>query len=117
MRATLSAANPLSVYSSTTLTVIVACLHYLLSYIARQFTEVYAGLGAELPFITQVVLGDGLYYWIVPIGVAGSFALHHWGYLSRKHVLLTASLGTVLSIFASIFGLYLPVVQLGAVVQ
>ena len=97
--------------------VVVGLLHYLLSNVAVQFGEVFEGFGAELPLLTQMLLPGSLYYWIIPIVIALCFALHHAGLLSKVQVLFVTSAGTVLSIVTCITGLYLPIFQLGAVIQ
>ena len=108
--------NTLSVYTSATFTLIIAVLHALLSSVALQFQDVYDSFGAELPWLTRMMLSGSLYYWLVPVVLGSCYCLHHLGYLSRAMVLLITSVGTISSMFLCIAGLYLPVFQLGAVV-
>lgn len=107
----------LSIYTSIAFTLIVAWVHYFLSSkVASQFEDVFDGFGAELPWLTNLMLPDAPYYWLAPIIIVLLHIAHHSGYLSRPMVLLASSVGTVASIVLCLIGLYLPIFQLGAVV-
>jgi len=109
--------NTLSIYSSASFTIVVGAIHYSLSRVATQFNDVFEGFGADLPWLTNIMLPDSLYYWLVPLSFGICYIVHHLGFLSRPAVLLVSSVGTILSISLCIVGLYLPIFQLGAVVS
>jgi type II secretory pathway component PulF len=88
-----------------------------MSYVANLLADVFLEAGAELPWVTEFLIQESLYYWIVPLGVACSFAAHHLGYLSRAHALLIGSVGTITSSVVCVIALYMPIFQLGALVQ
>ena len=107
----------LPVYASVLITAIVGLLHYQFATgIAPQFEDVFAGYGTDLPWLTQLVFAEPWYYWGFPIFIALCFVAHHLDYLSRPIVLLICSVGTFASLMLIMFGLYLPIFQLGAVV-
>ena len=110
-------ANPLSIYSSTAVSTIVAIAHFGLSRAAAQFADVFEDFGAELPMLTRLVTNDSLYYWVVPLGIALCFVAHHQGYLTRSQTLFISSAATIASIILCVVGLYLPIFQLGSVVN
>lgn len=107
--------NPLSIYASTTICVLVGALHYVLTTVARQFEAVFEGFGAELPVLTRFLLADSIYYWIVPSLVAIVVVSHHFGRVSRSMTLLVTSISNIASIILCTLGMYLPIFQLGAV--
>jgi type II secretory pathway component PulF len=108
--------DSLSIYTSTTFTLIIAVLHALLSRVALQFNEVFDGFGAELPWLTKLMLSGSIYYWLMPMLFGLCFVVHHLGYINRAMVLFITSVGTIASMGLSVVGLYLPIFQLGAVV-
>ena len=99
------------------MTIVIGVLHYFISIQVHKFADVFDGFGAELPWITSFVVYSPAYYWGIPILAALFFAAHHMGIISRVTVILTTSLITVASIIFTIFALYLPIFQLGAVVE
>lgn len=107
----------LSPYSSSSVTLIVSALHYVLSITANRLAQMFEGNGAELPWLTQFLIKDSVFYWIVPALIIAGFVAHHLGYLSRGSILLMSSVGTIFSIVISVIGLYLPLFQLGGLVQ
>jgi hypothetical protein len=89
----------------------------------KSFRELFAGLGAELPWLSQVVL-DGAWIWgslaAAAIGIAAWVGVHAKCTRAalRRMRLTVIACGIVLVIFIiiSLVALYLPIFQLGAVV-
>ena len=104
----------LSFYSSAAISIVVAVLHYLMSGVAIQFADVFEGFGAELPLLTQFMLPGSVFYWFMPVLILLVFLAHHLGQIKRRVALILGSVLTVASMILCTFGLYLPIIQLGA---
>lgn len=63
------------IYPAILVAMIGAALLFLLGYVVPQFEQMYAGLGAELPLLTRIVLGTGTlvrdYWWLLLVMLAG----------------------------------------------
>ena len=105
-----SNSQPVSVVSSSAIAVI---LHYAISGIPRQFEDVYAGFGAELPWITSFLIDSPIYLWIVPLVVIATTILHHFGQIGRASLFVVSVLGTLASYHILMLGLYYPIFLLG----
>ncbi|MEM8501401.1 MAG: hypothetical protein AAF542_25555 [Pseudomonadota bacterium] len=99
------------------MSLMVGVLHYFIARAVNNFAEVFDEFGAQLPWITNLLVEGSLYYWIVPVTVGLYFLAHHFGYFSRSVTYLISSLTTIASIIVCVFALYLPIFQLGAVVR
>ncbi|MEL7025045.1 MAG: hypothetical protein AAGL69_15020 [Pseudomonadota bacterium] len=108
--------NTLSVYSSGLVGLIVTAIHFGLSRLAARFQELFSGFGAELPFLTRMLMVDSLYFWVIPVTLCGILVAHQLGWVSRSVAIIANWVGTVGSMIVALFGLYLPIFKMGAVV-
>ena len=107
----------LSLYASGSIAFVVTLLHYIASGIAGQLSDVYQNMGEDLPLVTKILTEDSLYYWMIPVMVMGGMVAHHLHWIDRRFALLIGALGTLGSMIVCIFGLYLPLFQMGSLVQ
>ena len=108
--------SPLSLYSSTSVILIVGVLHYVMALTANRLAQGFAGHSSDLPWLTKLLVNDSIFYWIPPTLLTFCFIAHHLGYLSRKSILLVSSVGTLFTVVVCVMGLYLAVVLLGGLV-
>ena len=105
-----------SLYTSSAFSICFGILQYLLTRIAGYFETIYAEAGAELPALTQMLLPNSWYYWVMAITFAAVHLAHQGGYLTRALVNVITTGLTFLSIGISVIGFYLPIFGLGDLV-
>ncbi len=106
----------LSVYSSTTVVIVVGLVHYLLTKPAKFLREQFSDSGAELPALTRMMFPDSAYYWIIPGIALVLVVLNVLKVVPKGVAVLISGLLTIVSIVLFIVGMYLPIYRLGSFV-
>lgn len=106
----------LSVGASAVTSIIVAVLHYVIFRLASRLAGFYEEVDAEMPVVTRFLVENPLYFWIVPLLVAGVMLAHQYGHLSRFSALIISWVGAGVSTLVCAAAIFLAISQLGSVV-
>ena len=95
---------------------LVCVVQYIMSRTAQQLVGIYDERSAELPLLTQFLLPDSIYYWILPVLLIILAVLQYLGTISQRLNKRLAQVATFGSAVIYIFGLYLMVIDMGRVI-
>lgn len=116
-----SGAKILSNRASIVLIIAVAAVHWLLSYTSAQCREVLVGFGfvadTQLPALTQAMMSGPGIFSVVPVLCVLLVVLNRALIVQKSTVLGMSMLATLGKVIVFGVAVYLPVRQMGAIVQ
>jgi len=107
----------LNLYNSTLVVSTVCLAHFALSRVAVHFEAIFEGFGNQLPLVSQLILPGSVFYWFAPACTILAAVAERSGRITKSHVGLIGGGLTILDCIVCIFGIYLPIFQLGTVIS
>ena len=94
--------------------ILTALINFGLAGVPAQFTRVFAGFGAELPWLTQILITTPAVFYVLPITSLLALLAYSQNIQRASQALVTCLILSVLLVPLTLAAMYLPIFRLGS---